>query len=824
MNEKTKKTTSSHKQKKRAALSIFLVVAILITTAFAFLSATDSKTNVFTVGNIQIELAERFDKNLDGSIDESTEVFDVSNLENSDTIQADGYIVPGQTVLKQPYVKNTGDNDAWVFISVGIPTATSAQISGNSETMSSLMGSTQSIEIQAYAIQENYKKQETLNDIWSSYFAENNTFGNKATVTEDRVEIFKVNGLSASWQQIYDGDIPFVYQADNGKNYYVFAYNSKLPAKNGELDTNSPCLFESVTLIDSIGTPNIYTLSFPEGNVYKDTNTYSVSSSAPVLKFASVQIDGMTVDSDDFTVSGVGETVVTFTDKDMLMTLSTSEHDVDIIATDGDADGVFTRKDIDCSHSFDENHVCTLCGDEEPGFYDENNNFVVSWDESGLDATRDYDYLWYTTRDGNGNITNRTPYGENHFTTEQTSGYNVLQQYPTTTKIVIPNTLQKLGQAVFDGCSNVKEIYISDATTDIGNVCFGDMTGITSINYGANVSSLSSASAGSDTLLNINIDPDNDNYCDVNGVAFTADKATLIEYPAGKPETTYNIPASVATIGKNAFAANECLTTMDIPETVNNVEEWAFASCKSLTTVSFPDTVTVINPYVFSENQSLKTVHLGTSVISIGDSAFSVCMELETINIPETTQTIGKKAFNYCFKLDNVNLTSNLTSLGDYAFYKCKTIQNIIIPNSLLSIGEQTFRDCVSLKSVQIEDGVTSVARSMFYGCTSLNAINIPDSITIIDKYAFRGCTSLNDIVVGKNVETIEYAAFFNSGNLKTVTLPKKLTTIGDGAFYGSGTKTVNYEGSESDKLNIQCDYTRNPTLSTATWNYNYSY
>lgn len=824
MNEKTKKTTSSHKQKKRAALSIFLVVAILITTAFAFLSATDSKTNVFTVGNIQIELAERFDKNLDGSIDEPTEVFDVSNLENSDTIQADGYIVPGQTVLKQPYVKNTGDNDAWVFISVGIPTATSAQISGNSETMSSLMGSTQSIEIQAYAIQENYKKQETLNDIWNSYFAENNTFGNNATATEDRVEIFKVNGLSSSWQQIYDGDIPFVYQADNGKNYYVFAYNSKLPAKSGELVTNSSCLFESVTLIDSIGTPTIYTLSFPEGDVYKDTASYSVSSSAPVLKFASVKIDGVTVESDDFTVSGVGETVVTFTDKEMLTTLSTSEHDVDIVATDGDAGGVFTRKDIYCSHSFDENHVCTLCGDEEPGFYDENNNFIVSWGESGLDATKDYGYLWYVTRDDDGNITNTTPYGDYHYTTEPTSGYNVLKQYPATTKIVVPNTLQKLGQAVFHECTNVKDIYISDATTDIGLVSFGDMRGITTINYGANVSSLSAASVGSDSLLNINIDPDNDNYCDVNGVAFTEDKTTLIEYPAGKPETTYNIPASVSTIGKKAFGANEHLTTIDIPETVNNIEEWAFAECKRLSSASLPDTITVLSPYVLSGNESLKEVHLGSSITSIGDSAFSGCMELETINIPKTTQTIGTKAFDYCFKLDNVDLPNNLTSLGDYAFYKCKSIQNITIPNSLSSIGQQAFRDCINLKSVQIEDGVTSVARSMFYGCTSLNTVNIPDSVTLIDKYAFKGCTALTEVVVGKNVETIEYAAFFNSGNLKTVTLPKKLTTIGDGAFYGSGTKTVNYEGSESDKINIQCDYTRNPTLSTATWNYNYSY
>ena len=55
------KTTNKSRQKKRAFISIFLIVAILIGGAFAFLTATDSKTNVFTIGKVDISLWEDFD-------------------------------------------------------------------------------------------------------------------------------------------------------------------------------------------------------------------------------------------------------------------------------------------------------------------------------------------------------------------------------------------------------------------------------------------------------------------------------------------------------------------------------------------------------------------------------------------------------------------------------------------------------------------------------------------------------------------------------------------------------------------------------------------
>lgn len=74
----------------------------------AYFTDTDEKVNSFTVGRVEIELQEpewekKPDEDGDGVPDEA---------EN---------MVPMQTVSKDPKVKNTGDNDAYIFLTVEKP-------------------------------------------------------------------------------------------------------------------------------------------------------------------------------------------------------------------------------------------------------------------------------------------------------------------------------------------------------------------------------------------------------------------------------------------------------------------------------------------------------------------------------------------------------------------------------------------------------------------------------------------------------------------------------------------------------------------------------
>ncbi len=80
----------------------FILVLVLCCTAsigltVAYLTDRDSAANIFTVGDVSIELSEDFTQG--------------------------AMLIPGVDIVKKPTITNTGKNDAWVWATVAIPTA-----------------------------------------------------------------------------------------------------------------------------------------------------------------------------------------------------------------------------------------------------------------------------------------------------------------------------------------------------------------------------------------------------------------------------------------------------------------------------------------------------------------------------------------------------------------------------------------------------------------------------------------------------------------------------------------------------------------------------
>lgn len=93
-------------KKKLVLLStaVILVAMMVVGGTLAYFTADDAATNVFTVGNVKIDLTEPlWEANLDGN----------EMLEN---------IYPGMPITKDPMVTNIGDNPAFVRVKVEIPT------------------------------------------------------------------------------------------------------------------------------------------------------------------------------------------------------------------------------------------------------------------------------------------------------------------------------------------------------------------------------------------------------------------------------------------------------------------------------------------------------------------------------------------------------------------------------------------------------------------------------------------------------------------------------------------------------------------------------
>jgi hypothetical protein len=140
------------------------------------------------------------------------------------------------------------------------------------------------------------------------------------------------------------------------------------------------------------------------------------------------------------------------------------------------------------------------------------------------------------------------------------------------------------------------------------------------------------------------VDPLNQVYSSLDGVLFNHDRTALVQYPAAKTGS-YNIPASVTTIGEAAFGGCSQLTGVTIPTGVASIPNWAFDSCTSLTGIAIPD-----------------------SVGGIGYNAFRSCWNLTSVTIGNRVTDIAAGAFVDCWLLQGAYFTGNAPSVGDFVF------------------------------------------------------------------------------------------------------------------------------------------------------------
>jgi hypothetical protein len=212
----------------------------------------------------------------------------------------------------------------------------------------------------------------------------------------------------------------------------------------------------------------------------------------------------------------------------------------------------------------------------------------------------------------------------------------------------VPDSVTTIGLSAFFGCTHLTNITIPASVTSIGNYAFSGCTHLTNITIPASVTSIGSLAFWScNSLSAILADANNGFYCSIDGVLFSKDQTTLVQYPPGKAGG-YTIPTSVTSIGNHAFRC-----------------------CYDLTSVTIGDSVTAIGNSAFEGCIGLMSVTISDSVASIGDSAFRGCTSLTNITIPASVTSIEKSAFRNCNGLTAVNFQGDAPTLGSKVFYGC---------------------------------------------------------------------------------------------------------------------------------------------------------
>ena len=290
-----------------------------------------------------------------------------------------------------------------------------------------------------------------------------------------------------------------------------------------------------------------------------------------------------------------------------------------------------------------------------------------------------------------------------------------------------------------------ENVSIPDGITEIKNSAFYNAK-VKSIKSPASVNKIEEVGIYCATVEKFEIDAANKFYMSIDGVAYSKDGRTLVQYPNGR-SGYYNMP-------------NE----------VEKVQPSSISGCTKMTGLTLSSRLTRIIPFMFC-GTAFNTLEIPRSVTSIGNNAFEMCTSLSSITVPGTVSTIEDNAFSCCYNLRTVTLSEGVVRLGNYAFFNCNMLTSVSLPSTLNEIGSRAFQQCESLSSITIPRGVQTVK----YG-------------------AFGYCRSLGNVTLEEGVRVIEAEAF-NNHALKSVKIPQSVQSISDSAFprnvvfYGGGFK-----------------------------------
>lgn len=311
-------------------------------------------------------------------------------------------------------------------------------------------------------------------------------------------------------------------------------------------------------------------------------------------------------------------------------------------------------------------------------------------------------------------------------------------------------------------------------------------------------------------LKETEVSDDNPYLCDINGILYDKNVTTIIYYPEAIEDKAFTLPETVTTLGQYCFHYTE-LETVTLPKNLKRIEQRAFYGarnlssitlpstleymgdglfyyCENLTDIVVPDSVTYLGSYAFSDCENLKSIHLGSGLESLSYNLFSGCEVLEKFSV-----SAGSKVFSV---ENGVLFDKNKTELIKYPISKSDT--SYTVPSTVKKICTNAFNNTEALEYITLPDSLEFIEYEAFWELPSLKEFIIPDSVTDFE-YNLRYCPSLEKVYIGKNVERIEpYSTFRLCKSLKKIEVSadnENYSAVGGVLFNKDKTELIKYPG-----------------------------
>ncbi|MBO6285989.1 MAG: leucine-rich repeat protein, partial [Bacilli bacterium] len=398
--------------------------------------------------------------------------------------------------------------------------------------------------------------------------------------------------------------------------------------------------------------------------------------------------------------------------------------------------------------------------------------------------------------------------------------------YTLTQSLILSDTLTNIGVYQFYGIKSITSVIIPANVALISDFAFGQMVDLTTVDFNAINTSLSSNSSpfsGCEGLSRI-----------VFGDEVEQVPSYLFQNCGGVQEITFG--TKVNTIGDGAFYGCAKLEQLILNDSLTTVGKDAFGGCSNLSKISFGPSLCAIGASAFyTASVAERSVYyrgdfaswcsiVFTNMYSIpfgrggflyliaenGEETFDGAQyaQLTSIEIPQQTTQVGDYQFAKIYGVMTVTIGAHVTSVGEYAFAQCKDMTALIIDSELSKLGGGAFYGDVSLESINtktIGNPATDVDRIsyLFGGTPPQTLTHYEIGAGVIDKLTFQDCNiisltiygttvigdgsftyaKIQELSIGENVTSIGDQAFMNCAQLTSVTLGQSLTNIGVSAF-----------------------------------------
>jgi len=232
--------------------------------------------------------------------------------------------------------------------------------------------------------------------------------------------------------------------------------------------------------------------------------------------------------------------------------------------------------------------------------------------------------------------------------------------------IVVEEGITGIGNNIFAGCQNLKNVILPNSLTSVGITAFWG-SGVETLSIPKNVESMDESFKWSPYLANVTVDAANQYYSSDEGVVYSTLDKKLIYFPKNK-EGRYEILSGTVSTSDRVFQGASKLTELVIPASLVSMPDLHYDSLASLSAFT-----------VAEDNTAYKSVD---GVLYTKDGR-------TMIYYPQ-----DKKASNY-------SIPSDVEIVQDFPF-KNKYLESISIPSKCM-FYELNFSKLTSLKTISVD-------------------------------------------------------------------------------------------------------------------------